>query len=202
METIPTHTLSPDPASDEALTERVQAQDESALASLMHRHTPLLRTVISRVVHNEADTDDLLQEVFIEFWNRSSSYDPVKGKLLGWLVTLARRRAIDRVRRRQAYDRAEERCRLEQDRNPLRSHVTLPEHEAHDSQRITLEVMRRCLPDAQVRCVSMAFLSGLSQREIAAKTGIPLGTIKTRLELGLRKLRTALCESGVHSSDD
>src|SRR6187402_3363889 len=98
---------------DEQLMARIQARDDAALATLYKRHTPILRTVISRVVHNEYDVDDLLQEVFLELWNRADHYDEEKGKALGWIVTLARRRAIDRVRRRQAYARAEERNRLQ-----------------------------------------------------------------------------------------
>ena len=103
---------------DEQLMARIQARDEAALSAMYHRHTPILRTVISRVVHNESDVEDLLQEVFLEMWNRAQSYDETKGKVLGWLVTLARRRAIDRVRRRQAYARAEERLRLETEHEP------------------------------------------------------------------------------------
>jgi len=64
---------------------RVQARDEAALSAMYHRHTPILRTVISRVVHNESDVDDLIQEVFLEMWNRAQSYDETKGKVLGWL---------------------------------------------------------------------------------------------------------------------
>src|SRR5580765_4069348 len=76
---------------DEQLMARIQKHDEAALSAMYRRHTPILRTVISRVVHNEADVDDLLQEVFLELWNRAQSYDEMKGKVLGWVVTLARR---------------------------------------------------------------------------------------------------------------
>ena len=182
---------------DEQLMARIQSRDEAALAAMYRRHTPILRTVISRVVHNEADVDDLLQEVFLELWNRAESYDETKGKVLGWLVTLARRRAIDRVRRRQAYARAEERLRLKTESEPPVARFHGVEDDVNASDRA--EVFQRLLatlPDAQREALHMAYYKGLSQREIAAKTGIPLGTIKTRLELAVRKIRASILSLG------
>jgi len=182
---------------DEQLMARIQGRDETALAAMYHRHTPILRTVISRVVHNESDVDDLLQEVFLEMWNRAQSYDETKGKVLGWLVTLARRRAIDRVRRRQAYARAEERLRLETAHEPhiTRSHAVEEDVNAADRSEVFKRLLST-LPVAQREALQLAYYRGLSQREIAAKTGIPLGTIKTRLELAVRKIRTAILSLG------
>ena len=182
---------------DEQLMARIQSQDEAALATLYKRHTPLLRTVIARVVHNEHDVDDLLQEVFLELWNRADHYDQAKGKALGWIVTLARRRAIDRIRRRQAYARAEERLRLETEHEPQQTRHQGVEEDVNAADRA--EIFQRLLatlPAAQREALQLAYFSGLSQREIAAKTGIPLGTIKTRLELAVRKVRTAILSLG------
>src|SRR4029434_737341 len=104
--------------SDEQLMERIKGRDEQALAILYRRHLPLLRTVISRVLNNDWDVDDLMQEVFLEIWRQAEHYCEEKGKALGWIVTLARRRAIDRVRKKQAYSRAQERYRVELERDP------------------------------------------------------------------------------------
>jgi RNA polymerase sigma-70 factor (ECF subfamily) len=185
-----------DGPTDEQLMGLVKGGDESALAMLYHRHTAILRTVISRVVHNDADTDDLLQECFIELWKRAATYDEAKGKLLGWLITLARRRAIDRVRRRQAYSRAEERLieHSKSDGDDCHNHVE-DEANASDCSQALKKALSE-LPDAQREALQMAYYQGLSQREIAAKTGIPLGTIKTRLELAIRKVRVALLAIG------
>jgi len=182
---------------DEELMARIKGRDEAALSAMYHRHTPILRTVISRVVHNESDVDDLLQEVFLELWNRAESYDEAKGKVLGWLVTLARRRAIDRVRRRQAYARAEERLRLETEHEPqeVRGHGVEEDVVASDRAEVFQRLMAT-LPEAQREALHLAYYRGLSQREIAAKTGIPLGTIKTRLELAVRKIRVAILSLG------
>ncbi len=191
----------PDPAAaarDEELMQRVQARDESALAELMRTHLPLLRTVISRVVHRDQDVDDTVQDVFIEVWSRSHLYNAAKGKALGWIITMARRRAIDRVRRRQAYDRAEERMRLSAERDPQSEAVDC--HVEEDANRADCLAMLReamaTLPDAQREALELAYCHGLSQREIALKTNTPLGTIKTRLELGLRKVRALVLSAG------
>ncbi len=183
--------------SDEQLMARIQSGDEGALKTMMSRHTAILRTVISRVVHGDADTDDALQDVFIELWNRAHLYDVTKGKALGWIITMARRRAIDRVRRRQAYDRAEERMRLQSGDEMEQSRHETVEDDANNTDRA--EIFQRILvtlPEAQREAMHLAYYCGLSQREIAARTGIPLGTIKTRLELGVRKVRAAILAMG------
>lgn len=183
--------------SDEQLMAQIQDHDEAALGALYERHKAVLRTIIARVVHNDYDVDELLQEVFVELWNRADHFDQAKGKALGWIVTLARRRAIDRIRRRQAYSRAEERMRLETEVQPSQTHYEGVEDDANNADRA--EIFQRIidtLPEAQQEALRLAFYHGLSQREIAAKTGIPLGTIKTRLELALRKVRTAVMAMG------
>jgi RNA polymerase sigma-70 factor (ECF subfamily) len=198
IDELPTETLlSSDEPTDEQLMAGIQGGDQDALAKLYRRHKPLLRTVISRVVHNDHDVDDLLQEVFVELWNRAASYNEEKGKALGWMVTLARRRAIDKVRRRQAYARAEERLRLEKEHEPIpaRGHQTEDEANAADRAEVFQRLLAT-LPEAQREALHLAYYCGLSQREIAAKTGIPLGTIKTRLELAVRKMRTQIMALG------
>jgi RNA polymerase sigma-70 factor (ECF subfamily) len=176
---------------------RIRKHDAKALASLYQRHTQLLRSVISRVVHDEQDTEDLLQEVFIQLWDRADRYNWKKGKPLGWMVTLSRRRAIDRVRRRQSYARAEERLRLatEIDSRGIPSRGAENEVGCGDRGEIFRQVLAT-LPDHQRDAVILSFYQGFSQREIAARTGIPLGTIKTRLELGVRKIRAAILALG------
>jgi RNA polymerase sigma-70 factor, ECF subfamily len=178
---------------DEELMAQVQARDERAIAVLYRRHTPLLRTIISRVLNNDCDVDDQLQEVFLEVWRLASHYDPEKGKALGWIVTLARRRSIDKLRKKQAYFRAQERLREEPEPTPHNG--ADEEVAASDTARIFNGVLAT-LPPAQQDALRLAFYRGLSQREIAARTGIPLGTIKTRLELGLRKVRSAVVALG------
>ena len=182
--------------SDEQLMAGIKNRSDTALATLYRRHTPLLRTIIARVVNNDTDVDDILQEVFVEIWNRVESYDETKGKALGWIVTLARRRAIDRVRRKQAYSRAEERLRESTEATADAMH---PSTDSEAMNGDTAEIFQRILttlPPKQREAVQLAYYSGLSQRDIARRTGIPLGTIKTRLELAIRKLRAAILAMG------
>jgi RNA polymerase sigma factor, sigma-70 family len=117
---------------------------------------------------------------------------PKAGKPLGWIVTIARRRAIDRLRRRQAYSRARERYGKQLEQQPKNSR-----HEAYDpfvrsDLRHFLENCMRTLPRFQREAVELAFFKGMSHSEIAAATHAPLGTVKTRLELGLQKLSNAI----------
>src|SRR5260370_13296664 len=94
---------------DEALMKFVSHRGHDALRELYGRHSKRLRATIDGVVHEEAEADDVLQEIFIQVWEEAACYSPKAGKPLGWMVTIARRRAIDRLRRRQAYSRARER---------------------------------------------------------------------------------------------
>src|SRR6201990_3024632 len=94
---------------DEALMTAVSHRRHDALAELYDRHGKRLRATIDGVVHEEAEADDVLQEIFIQIWEEAGRYSPKAGKPLGWMVTIALRRAIDRLRRRQAYSRARER---------------------------------------------------------------------------------------------
>ena len=179
--------------SDEDLMRRVQARDDRAIAILYRRHTPLLRTVIGRILNNDSDVDDQLQEVFLEVWRLADHYNEAKGKALGWIVTLARRRSIDKLRKKQAYRRAQDRLRAEPEPAPHRG--ADEESAAADTASIFSRVIGT-LPVAQQDALKLAFYRGLSQREIAARTGIPLGTIKTRLELALRKVRAQIMPLG------
>jgi RNA polymerase sigma-70 factor (ECF subfamily) len=182
---------------DEQLMASIQAHDQDALATLYRRHTALLRTIVSRVINNDTDTDDLLQEIFCEVWRQAEHYSEDKGKALGWIVTLARRRAIDKLRKKQAYQRAEERLRDETERTPNENSHHGADEEAASSDRA--EILQRVistLPEPQREALTYAFYRGMSQREIATYTGIPLGTIKTRLELAVRKVRTAILAMG------
>lgn len=173
----------------EHLMSRVKDRDDNALAELHRRHASLLRGIIGRIINNDGDVDDLIQEVFLHVWNCAKSYSEEKGRALGWIVTIARRRAIDRVRRKQAYFRAEERLRMEPAAEAYQH--TREEVNSHELSGIFKKFLSQ-LPDAQREAMHLSYYCDLSHREIATRTGIPLGTIKTRLDLALRKIRTAV----------
>lgn len=181
--------------SDLELMKAIQAEDPDALSQLYDRYNGILKALILRVIHNEAEADDLLQEIFMEIWNQAKNFSSQKGKPLGWMVTLARRRAIDGLRKKQAYARAEERLQNETEQQPdAWVHNSTEEEIVLSDTRSVIRKVISGLPPAQQQAIDLAFFRGMSQREIAAKTNTPLGTVKTRLELGLKKIYDGLKE--------
>ena len=177
---------------DEALMKAISRRRYDALAELYDRHGKRLRATIDGVVHEEGEADDVLQEIFIQIWEEAARYSPKAGKPLGWMVTIARRRAIDRLRRRQAYSRARERYQERVTQETSNSTRQADEVFMLNDLRHFLKECMRVLPRLQREALELAFFKGLSHREIAAATHAPLGTVKTRLELGLQKLTHAL----------
>src|SRR5689334_23910400 len=110
--------LEPGEPTDLELMEGIQREDPDALSKLYDRYNRIFKALILRVIHNESEADDLLQEIFMEIWNQAKNFSAHKGKPLGWMVTLARRRAIDGLRKKQAYARAEERLQAETEQQP------------------------------------------------------------------------------------
>jgi RNA polymerase sigma-70 factor, ECF subfamily len=180
-------------ASDEALMKAITNRKQCALEELYGRYGKTLKAVITHVVHEEAEADDVLQEIFLQIWREASNYSPRAGKPLGWVVTLARRRAIDRLRRRQAYCRAKDRFEEHVEQQPTAwKHNRIETDITRTDLRHFLERQMKNLPQYQREALELSFFEGLSHREIAAKTRTPLGTVKTRLELGLRKLTNGI----------
>ena len=174
---------------DEMLMQAITQRRQQALKELYSRYSRSLRALIGSVVHEESEADDVLQESFLQIWREAHHYSPKAGKPLGWVITIARRRAIDRVRRRDSYRRAKQRFEDE-----IKPQTQIPRVGRTDSEvtqsdlRSFLGRQLKTLPPVQREAVELAYFSGLSQREIAATTNTPLGTVKTRLQLGLRKL--------------
>ncbi len=179
--------------SDESLMQSIVERQSFAIASLYERYGKTLKKVIYQVLQDEAEADDVLQESIMQVWREATSYSSSLGKPLGWLVTIARRRAIDRVRRRAAYSRAKDRFETYVETEPrswLQSYTQ--EDNAGSDIRHFLEREMSRLPAFQSEALKLSFFNGLSHREIAAQTRTPLGTVKTRLELGLRKLSSSV----------
>ena len=170
----------------------VSHRHHDALAELYGRHGKRLRATIDGVVHEGSEADDVLQEIFLQIWEEADRYSPKAGKPLGWMVTIARRRAIDRLRRRQAYSRVRDRYQERVVEPSASSPREADEVFALNDLRDFLQRCMRVLPRLQREAVELAFFKGLSHREIAAATNAPLGTVKTRLELGMQKLTHAL----------
>jgi RNA polymerase sigma-70 factor (ECF subfamily) len=187
--------LAPGAPSDVDLMLGIQSGDANALSQLYDRYNGIVKALVLRIIHNDTEADDLLQEVFMEIWNQAKNFSAEKGKPLGWMVTLTRRRSIDALRKKQAYNRAEERLQAEPEQQPRAwvQNVTEDEIRAGDTRVLMAKVISS-LPEAQQQVIELAFFQGMSQREIASQTNIPLGTVKTRLELGLKKIYDGLKE--------
>ena len=179
---------------DQQLMNAILRRLPEALERLYKRYRVVLKSIIMQVLHDETEADDVLQEVFLQVWDRAPSYSSGKGKLMSWLCTLARRRAIDRLRQHSAYRRATDRYEVScnhSDKGIDESHTV--EREAfRDDLRSLLDQQLNALPPNQQEVIRLAFLEEKSQREISALTHTPLGTVKTRIELGIKKLSHAL----------
>ena len=175
---------------DEMLMQEITQRRQHALKELYSRYARSLRALIGSVVHEESEADDVLPESFLQIWREAHHYSPKAGKPLGWVITIARRRAIDRVRRRDSYRRAKQRFEdeIKPQAQTIRSNNGTESEATQSDLRNFLGRQMEMLPPVQREAVELAYFSGLSQREIAATTNTPLGTVKTRLQLGLRKL--------------
>jgi RNA polymerase sigma-70 factor (ECF subfamily) len=179
--------------SDAALLSSIAERRPEALAELYDRFSPTLLALARRILDNQADAEEVLQEVFVHVWSHGHRYDPARSSVSTWLVLIARSRAIDRLRSRKVVERTHQAAG--QEAAVLPGPYTSPEglrnvfiQERHERVRREMEA----LPAEQRQVLDMAFYEGLSQSEIAAKAGLPLGTVKTRTLLAMRKLRHAL----------
>ena len=179
---------------DKQLMKDILRRVPDALDRLHGRYRPVLKSIIMQVLHDETEADDVLQEVLLQVWDRASSYSSDKGKLMSWLSTLARRRAIDRLRQQSAYRRATDRYEVSCNfPNKSISELHTVEREASRADlRSLLNQQLAALPHNQQEVIRMAFFEEKSQREISALTHTPLGTVKTRIELGIKKLSHAI----------
>lgn len=169
---------------------RVTARDPDAFEHLYDRYAPITLGIIVRIVQDRAEGEEALQESFWRVWNQAATFDPTKGPFRAWLFSIARRQALDLLRRRSvrpqaARDENEER-RFEQ--TPAPDDVG----EAAE-QAIAAEQMRGALgrlSGEQLQVLELAYFKGLTRQEIAQTTGLPLGTVHTRARLGLQNLRS------------
>jgi RNA polymerase sigma-70 factor (ECF subfamily) len=177
---------------DGCLVEKLRCGEGWALGVLWKRYAALLYTQAARILHNPAETEDVVAEVFEEAWKRVESYRPERARPVAWLLTLARRRAIDRLRQRRSSQRMEERLQREEGVAQEAVCCSVEEQVRLQDLRGMLQEALLDLPAEQRLTVCLAYYEGCTQREIARRTCTPMGTVKSRLEMALRKLRDAL----------
>ena len=160
-----------------------------AAAELYDRHAAQLYALARRILRNDADAEDVVQEVFSQAWRNAARYDVRRGTVLGWLLMMTRSRSIDRLRARQARPdttTAASHEDLAAD-GPAASDILLAAEQAAYVREVLLT-----LPPHQRTPLELAYYEGLTQREIAAQLSEPLGTVKTRIRAALITLRTRL----------
>jgi len=176
-------------AGDEArLAERLRERDPEALREVHERCARVTFGFLVKAVGDRAAAEDVQQQVFFEVWKRGASFDPDRGALLTWVMTIARSRAIDHLRRR-----------VPQPLDPQEGAAALDAASSEDRvdelvERWRMRGLLERLPENEARPLRLRFYGGLSQSEIAAREDIPLGTIKTRMFSGLRRLREMIDE--------
>jgi RNA polymerase sigma-70 factor (ECF subfamily) len=180
---------------DLALINRIVGRDETAVGELYDRHSRVVYSVVLRILRSPSDAEEVLQEVFVRVWTRAETYDARLGSAVAWLLRIARNRAIDRLRSKRA-----------------RGDVDVPGAEAPELEVVavagpaadplvraegaaTADAVRSALaslPDSQRVLIEAAFFDGYTHQELAARFGLPLGTVKTRIRTGLTAMRGRL----------
>jgi RNA polymerase sigma-70 factor (ECF subfamily) len=171
---------------DLALVSAIRSGDQNAMASLYDRYSPVVYSVALRVLGDTGAAEDIQQDVFMQLWRNPGAFDASRGNLGAWLAVITRNRAIDALRKR----------RPETDPEDVVLSV-VPDMAGEADRRRFAEKVRGALgamPSSQRSALEMAYFEGMTHTEIAARTGEPLGTIKTRIRAGLMALRKAFQE--------
>lgn len=182
----------PEDGSSDAVSDllvRVASGDQRAFAELYDVLSARVFGLILRVLVNRSQSEEVLQEVFLEIWQSASRFIPNKGQGRTWVMTIAHRRAVDRVRASQSSSDRDTRIGL---RNLEVAHDSVAEQAelSIDGERVVTAL--GLLPEVQREAIVLAYYGGYSQNEISALTGTPLGTIKTRMRDGLTRLRAEM----------
>lgn len=183
-----------DSASDEALLVAIAGREERAIAALYDRYGGLAYSLAYRILGERGAAEDAVQEAFLSVWRRAASFAAERGSVRAWLLSIVHHRAIDRLRGKTGRARhdapLDELDRVAAVEDPWRE-------VAGNLQRDLLRQVLATLPDAQRRTIELAYFDGYTQQQIAGLMGVPVGTVKGRMRLGLHKLRDVLDRAGI-----
>lgn len=176
-----------------ALLPAVARGDAAAFEALYDRYASTIYALLLRILCNADDAQEVLQETFVKAWTSAKMFDAVRGSEIAWLISIARSRGIDRLRsRRIRVEREDEAGREMSVQGTFVDRSGGADHAIQAQERVAVRGALAELPEPQRVALELAYFEGLSQSEIAARLGEPLGTIKTRMQLGMKKLRERL----------
>ena len=187
--------VSADAGSDHALVERMARGDDRAVQLLVDRHGGALYALAFSILQDAADAEEISGDAFLQAWRTASNFDPSRASVIAWLAMITRSRALDRLRTRR---HRQGKLMLELDAQD--PNAATPQHESptpeqdaetSEARRIVGRALAD-LPEPQRRVIELAYFSGLSQSEIAERLAVPLGTVKTRTLLAMKRLRELL----------
>jgi RNA polymerase sigma-70 factor, ECF subfamily len=182
-----------DRRADQAVIQRLADGDQDALGELYDRHARPVYALALRILQDAADAEDIVQDVFTQAWKQARRYDVTRGAVGAWLLTVARSRAIDRLRARRARP---DRAGLEHAPTHLVDPVAAPDSQLASSEQVrVVRAALAALPLLQRVALELAYYEGLTHSEIAEQLEQPLGTVKTRIRQALLKLRDAMTET-------
>ncbi|ALD63351.1 RNA polymerase sigma factor SigK [Arthrobacter sp. YC-RL1] len=173
-------------AAPEELLRRIAGGDERAFEQFYDCLAPRVYGLVRRLLRDEAQSEEILQEVFVQAWQHAARFDPARGSAAGWLLTLAHRRTVDRIRSSQASRERDLRMGLQEigtEYNDVEENAIL-----HDESRRIVQALKR-LSEAQRAAIELAYFGGYTHHEVADLLKIPVGTAKTRIRDGMIKLR-------------
>jgi RNA polymerase sigma-70 factor (ECF subfamily) len=171
------------------LLQQIQAGDEEALVALHAQYANLVYSVAYRVLNDQMAAEEVTQDTFMRLWHKSYTFDPEKGRFITWLLTVTRRLAIDVLRQRQRREPVTGMLFMDEDPN-LWENVLASDGSGSDLRRTLVSVLSE-LPSEQRQLIELVYFYGMTHSDIAETTGLPLGTVKTRIRLGMQKLRLA-----------
>lgn len=175
-------------AEDIELIRRIAERDSAAFQTFYQKYSGLIFAAISNVLNDHHDTEDVMQEVLVQLWNKAHLYEPRKGKPLTWLTTMARNRAIDRIRSKQRRSRLNDDFETENKKIQFEFEESgLEVLEEKERDGIVKHAVAK-LNDDQREAIHLAYFSGLTQAEVAERLNEPLGTIKARIRRGVSRL--------------
>ena len=185
--------------SDDDLIAAVASGDQEAFGMIYDRYSKAVFSLALRITRDQGLAEEITQEVFLRVWRNAATFTAERGRFASWLLGMTHHRAIDQLRRRQARPQATASTDEDQVQGMPDTRINVEEEAWIGVRREIIHGALTELPEPQRRVIELAYFSGLTHVEIAAMLGDPLGTVKTRLRLGLRKLRDALQAHGLEA---